>query len=195
MVNVKLRADLPEWYAKDINPNRTVPALQFDDGRVISESLIVAEYLDEAYPANKVRRSDPYEHAQEKLAIETFSKVVPFFYKLVLGPAETFQESQDKFSEALGLFLNGHLGEKRFLGGETASYADYMVWPWLERLEYLQQHRSVKIAEAIADRLQAYVDRMRDVPAVKQVLLPTGTHAKFYEGYITGNPNWDAHLE
>jgi glutathione S-transferase len=173
-----------------------VPALQLADGRAISESLIVAQYLDETYhPEQKVRLSDPFAHAVEKLAIESFSKVVPFFYKIVLGPAEEKEENQAKFNEALAAFLNAYLKDQDFVGGKAASFGDFMVWPWLERVEFLQEVKSVKIAEGIAAKLQAYTDRMRELPAVRECLLPTSVHAKFFEGFVSGNLNWDAHLE
>jgi glutathione S-transferase len=51
-VNIYLK-NKPEWYVT-LNPAAAVPCLQFADGRTIPESLIVAEYLDAAYPENKL---------------------------------------------------------------------------------------------------------------------------------------------
>lgn len=41
IVNLKLREELPEWYST-INPARSVPLIEFPDGLIIGESLIVA---------------------------------------------------------------------------------------------------------------------------------------------------------
>ena len=85
----------------DVNPSGTVPCLQFDDGRTLGESLIVAEYLDAAYPENKLIPNDPYTNAAHKIIIEAFSKVIPSYYKLALksdlnaGPE--FNELLEKF--------------------------------------------------------------------------------------------------
>lgn len=62
-----------------------MPCLQFDDGRVIPESLIVSEYLDSAYPETKLTPSDPYIKAQHQLIVESFSKVITIFYKVYRG--------------------------------------------------------------------------------------------------------------
>jgi len=55
---------LPE-YAK-LNPNRVVPTL-VHDGRVVIESTLIIEYLDEAFPAPPLMPSDPYRRALARL--------------------------------------------------------------------------------------------------------------------------------
>jgi glutathione S-transferase len=51
----------PDYLA--INPNGVVPALVLDDGRVLYESSVIAEYLEEAYPTPSIRPADPYDRA------------------------------------------------------------------------------------------------------------------------------------
>jgi glutathione S-transferase len=53
-----------------------VPALQLDDGRVLTDSMVVSEYIDNAFPENKLTPADPFVNAQHKLLIEPFSKVM-----------------------------------------------------------------------------------------------------------------------
>jgi glutathione S-transferase len=52
-------------YAK-LNPNHVVPTL-VHDGRVLIESTLIAEYLDEAFPAPALMPADPYGRAQARL--------------------------------------------------------------------------------------------------------------------------------
>jgi glutathione S-transferase len=52
-------------YAR-INPNRVVPTLRHD-GRILIESTLIIEYLDEAFPAPPLMPRDPYERAQARL--------------------------------------------------------------------------------------------------------------------------------
>jgi len=52
-------------YAK-LNPNHVVPTL-VHDGRVLIESTLIIEYLDEAFPAPALMPADPYARAQARL--------------------------------------------------------------------------------------------------------------------------------
>lgn len=54
----------PEY--RKLNPNAVVPTL-VDDGKVIIESTLIIEYLDEAYPAPALMPADPYGRAKARL--------------------------------------------------------------------------------------------------------------------------------
>lgn len=54
----------PEY--RKLNPNAVVPTLVHDD-KVIIESTLIIEYLDEAFPAPPLMPRDPYRRAQARL--------------------------------------------------------------------------------------------------------------------------------
>ena len=54
-----------DWYTW-LNPKNVVPTLDHD-GRIIIESNVILEYLDEAYRENPLRPDDPYESAMMRL--------------------------------------------------------------------------------------------------------------------------------
>jgi len=80
VVYVNLR-DKPEWIFEK-NPGGKVPTLEFNDGRMLYESLIVADYLDEAYPGPKLSFSDPYQKAIDRILVENFAQVNIQFIQL-----------------------------------------------------------------------------------------------------------------
>jgi glutathione S-transferase len=55
-----------DWFKK-VNPNGQVPALDHD-GKVITESTVICEYLEDVFPeANPLRPADPYLRAQMRI--------------------------------------------------------------------------------------------------------------------------------
>ena len=55
-----------DWYKK-INPRGQVPAL-VDDGKIITESTVICEYLEDAHPTElKLRPDNPYDVAQMRI--------------------------------------------------------------------------------------------------------------------------------
>ncbi|KAG7272459.1 hypothetical protein CRUP_031386 [Coryphaenoides rupestris] len=138
-VNINLK-DKPEWFLEK-NPLGLVPTLETADGKVIYESPITCDYLDEVYADNKLLPSDAFEKAQQKMMLEHFSKVTPYFYKIPMGRRNGDNvsglegELKEKFVK-----LNEHLqkGKSNFFAGDSITMIDYMMWPWFERLEMLE---------------------------------------------------------
>ena len=55
-----------DWF-KAINPRGQVPALE-DNGRIVTESTVICEYLEDAHPtAVSLRPDDPYDRAQMRV--------------------------------------------------------------------------------------------------------------------------------
>jgi glutathione S-transferase len=55
-----------DWF-KAINPRGQVPALD-DDGRIVTESTVICEYLEDAHPTQvKLRPEDPWDLAQMRV--------------------------------------------------------------------------------------------------------------------------------
>ncbi len=83
------------------------------DERVLPESLVVSEYLDNLYPENRLQPVDAFTNAYHKLLIERFSKVTTCFYKLMLTNESTAAKD---LSESLKFYENVLTGD--FFGGK-----------------------------------------------------------------------------
>ena len=86
----------PEYLA--INPNGVVPTI-IHDGKVIYESAVVDEYLDDIFSDPPLRSADPYERARMRLWVKqldeglhaasaTISACIAFRYQFMEGKTE-----------------------------------------------------------------------------------------------------------
>ncbi|XP_052007644.1 glutathione S-transferase omega-1 [Xyrauchen texanus] len=188
IVNINLK-DKPDWFLAK-NPFGLVPTLETPSGQVIYESPITCEYLDEVYPEKKLIPSDPFERAQQKMMLENFSKVIPFFYKIPMGrkngedvsALET--ELKDKLSKLNETLVNK---KTKFYGGNSITMIDYMMWPWFERMEMLD----LKHCLENTPELKKWTECMLEDPSVKATMFSTDTYKAFYKTYMDGNPNYD----
>lgn len=61
----------PDYLA--INPQGLLPALALDDGRVLTQSLAIVEYLDEIHPQPPLLPSDPFARAQVRAVAQAIA--------------------------------------------------------------------------------------------------------------------------
>ena len=73
-IDLAKRENLDPEYLK-LNPNGVVPTL-VHDGRVLYESNVIIEYLDEIYPTPSLRPTDPYERAHMRIWMDRIEHVL-----------------------------------------------------------------------------------------------------------------------
>lgn len=72
VVNIHLKSK-PDWYLAKI-PTGKVPLLVQDD-KMLWESLVIADYLEEVGPGPKLWPEDPYLKARGRIALDLANKV------------------------------------------------------------------------------------------------------------------------
>ncbi|XP_059215702.1 glutathione S-transferase omega-1-like [Centropristis striata] len=185
-ININLK-NKPDWFLEK-NPLGLVPTLETPAGEVIYESPITCDYLDEAYPQKKLLPPSPFGRAQQRMMLEHFSKVVPYFYKIANGRknSEDVSGLEAELKEKFGK-LNGELGKNMFFAGDSVTMIDYMMWPWFERLELF----GLKCCLDSTPELKKWTERMLEDEAVKATMHSVETHRAFYKTYVEGNPDYD----
>ncbi|XP_029304971.1 glutathione S-transferase omega-1-like [Cottoperca gobio] len=187
-ININLK-DKPDWYLER-NPLGLVPTLENPAGEVIYDSPITCDYLEEVYTEKKLLPSSPFGKAQQKMMLEHFSKVIPYFYKIPMGrkKGEDVSALEGELKEKFGK-LNEDLVNKKtkFFGGDSITMIDYMKWPWFERLEIFE----LKHCLDGTPELKKWTERMSEDMAVKATMHSVDTHKAFYKTYAEGKPNYD----
>ena len=73
VIYVHLKDKAPEWLTT-YHPMGFVPALE-RDGEVLYESMVCAQFVDDAFPQAKLTPSDPLAKARQMMLICDFDKV------------------------------------------------------------------------------------------------------------------------
>ncbi|RXG52672.1 Maleylacetoacetate isomerase [Armadillidium vulgare] len=118
-VNIHLFKAKPDWYTK-INPLGKVPAIQLNS-KVLFESMVICDYLDETYPEPPLYPSNPWEKGWDKCLIEVFEvKVIQVLIKMFFDSpdSKTVKEITETLNNGLDIFEKelAKRGTKFFFG-------------------------------------------------------------------------------
>ncbi|XP_076649059.1 pyrimidodiazepine synthase [Halictus rubicundus] len=182
----------PEWLLEK-SPRGKVPCIELNEGEILYESLVIAEYLDEAYSQNKLYPINPLAKAKDKLLIDRFNSVINTIYKLYVNASLGYEVFEEALTE-LELFEQ-ELAKRgtAFFGGNSPGMLDLMIWPWWERSDILKILRGEQygIPRDRFKRLSEWRSAMKENSAVKISYLNTEVHAKYMQSRLAGTPQYD----
>lgn len=152
-----------------INPKGYVPALRLDDGQVLTENVVVLQYIADLNPAAKLAPAagtmERY-RLQEWLSFinsELHKSFTPLFSSEATEDMKTY--SRNNLAKRL-TYVEGALGDKKYLMGDQFTIADaylFTVLGW-------GSHVGVDIGA----KLKSYVDRVRARPHVIEAMTAEG---------------------
>jgi len=154
------------------NPYGKIPVID-DDGKLLFESCIINEYLDEKYPNPPLQPKDPYLRSRGRILVDYFLNYLHEAYWALRGEmikkneadrdpkiiAETRKEVTARLQ-----YLEEALGDKPFFLGDY-SLTDIAMLPRFPRLEKYGVLPSPSLPN-----LTAWFDRMKQRPAVQAIL-------------------------
>jgi len=166
----KMEQKSPEHLQR--NPYGKIPVID-DDGKLLFESCIINEYLDEKYPNPPLQPKDPYLRARGRILVDYFLNYLHEPYWALRGEmikkyeAERDQkivsETRSEVTARLQ-YLEEALGDKPFFLGDY-SLTDIAMLP---RFPRLQQYGV--LPNTALPKLTAWFERMKQRPAVQAVL-------------------------
>jgi glutathione S-transferase len=152
-----------------INPKGYVPALQLDDGQVLTENVAVLQYIADLNPAAKLA---PPAGTMERYRLQEWlsfinSEVHKAFSPLFSAEAteETKTYARNYLAKRLA-YLDGALGDRTYLTGDQFTVADaylFTVLGW-----------GAHVGVDIGPRLKSYVERVRARPKVIEAMTAEG---------------------
>jgi glutathione S-transferase len=155
------------------NPYGKIPVIE-DDGKILFESCIINEYLDEKYPEPPLMPKDPHLRARGRILVDYALNYLHEPYWALRGEimmkkneAERDQkiiaETRAELSKRLA-YLETELGDKPFMLGEF-SLVDIDIFPRFPRMESFGVIPSPSLP-----RLSAWYERMKQRPSVRPTL-------------------------
>ncbi|CAE6497379.1 unnamed protein product [Rhizoctonia solani] len=163
-------------------PKGLVPGV-LHQGKPIAESLVILEFLEDAYPQVPLLPSDPYARAQVRYAVDGVSKsILPPFYRLLQAQeSEKRDEARQDLYKGLQTFAKGITGP--FWAGEQLTHADIALLPFIVRLPILEAHRDFKKSE-VGHGFEAYAERVVNLPSVQRTLSDSERYQEVYGRYL-----------
>jgi len=152
---------------REINPKGYVPALQLDDGQVLTEGPAIVQYVADRKPESGLA---PAAGTLARYRLQEWLNYISTELHKAFGPLfnpKTPAEQKEQIKEGLGArfdYLSKHLGNQPYLMGEAFTVADgylFTVLRWTKMVEIDLTKWPV---------LAAYVARIGDRPAVHAAL-------------------------
>jgi len=117
------------------NPLGLLPVLELDDGRVLTESVAICEYLEELHPSPPLIGTDSWQRACTREAVRiaelgvlasamtAFQHTQPFFAERVAQSQEAAAWAQERFTTYLER-IESLLDRRTWLAGDLFTVAD-----------------------------------------------------------------------
>jgi len=166
----KMEQKSPEHLQR--NPYGKIPVID-DDGKLLFESCIINEYLDEKYPDPPLQPKDPYLRARGRILVDYFLNYLHEPYWALRGEMikkseadrdqKIIAETRKEVTERLQ-YLEDALGDKPFFLGEYG-LTDIAMLPRFPRLVQY----GVLPSPALP-KLTAWFERMKQRLAVQAIL-------------------------
>ncbi len=173
-----------------LSPSGKVPLLIHKD-KVLYESAVINEYLEEILPSPRLLSDCPHTKALMRIWIGYCnSELIPAFYKLLLSQDETQHET---LKENLLKVLNHmettgfarHSKEGCYFFDDTISLVDITFYPFFERFVANEYYRGAKIPKNLT-HLRNWIKTMRQLPQVKPTANPPEFYIQRYAKYADG---------
>jgi glutathione S-transferase len=155
------------------NPLGQMPALELDDGRVLTEITAICEYLDEVTPGPSLVGSTPEQRAEARMWVRRtdLNIVEPMAQgyrysdglRLFRDRIHTIPQAAEDLKQIARkhlAWLDGQMRGKRFLCGDRFSFADVFLFPFLEFFPMVKQPLDPALTN-----IAAWIGRVKERPS------------------------------
>lgn len=155
-----------------VNLNGYVPALELDDGSLLTEGAAIVQYLADLRPASKLA---PAAGTRERYLLQSWLNFVASELHKMYSPwlfhpeycVQAQEVARGKIAERLA-YVENHLGNGPYLMGDTFTVADAYLFTIVGWSAF------AKVDLSAFPRLRAYMDHVGARPKVQEAMLAEG---------------------
>jgi glutathione S-transferase len=176
----------PDWFLS-ISPYGKVPVLKHND-KVIYESAVINEYLEEVFPEPSLMPKDPVDRAFARIWIDYCNSQSMMANRslLICQDSSELGTLREKLTDNLLFIENEGLaktsGSGPFWFGSSVTLTDITFFPLFQRLCATEHYRGFKIPDE-CKRIRALIEAMRSRTSVIETSLPDDVLIKHYVRY------------
>lgn len=168
-----------------------LPVLETADGRVLKESLVILQYLEDLFPEPAVAQRDPYRRAVESMMTRMEGEFAQVGYQFVMNQAperrEALRDALLRQYALLNDFLLAHAPDGLWLF-DRFGWAETVFAPLFMRFWFVDYYEAFALPAGPAyARVRAWQDACRSHPAAGQVTREQ--IVKLYHDYALGYGN------
>lgn len=181
----------PDWLLAKTRGTTALPVLETPDGKIIKESLVIMQYVEDLWPEPAVARRDPYERAVEGMLVRLEGEFANAGYRLVMNQdaarrAELTAALLVQYAR-LDAFLAQHAPDGPFLF-ERFGWAEAVFTPLFMRFWFLDWYEDFELPPtADYQRVRTWREACLTHPAAQQVCYEQ--IIKLYHDYARGAGN------
>lgn len=171
----------PDWF-KALSPLGKVPLLILDDAKVLFESAVINEFIDDVTPPT-IKPADAFLLAQNRAWIEFGSNCLIQQYQWMTAATEDDFSSARAAIEGSLNHLEKFLGAGPWFNGADFSLVDTAFAPLFMRYRLFEDKQKMLDAGRFP-RISAWADRLLALPEVKASVVPD--FAELYLDWLGG---------
>ncbi|KAL1196685.1 Glutathione S-transferase U5 [Cardamine amara subsp. amara] len=161
----------------ELNPiHKKVPVL-VHNGKTILESLVILEYIDEAWPHNPILSQDPYERSKARFFAKLIDEQIFDAGFVSMARADEKEALVEKTRELI-MHLEKELVGKDFFGGKSVGFLDFVAGSMIPFcLERGWEGMGLEvITEEKFPEFKRWVKNMEKIEIVKECIPPREKH-------------------
>ncbi|XP_010469955.1 PREDICTED: glutathione S-transferase U7-like [Camelina sativa] len=163
-----------------LNPVYKMIPVLVHNGKPISESLVILEYIDDTWRNNPILPQDPCERATARFLAKLIDQQICVAAMKVVGKVGEERDAAVEATRDLLMFLEKELVGKDFFGGRSLGFVDIvatLVAFWLMRTEDLLGVKVVPVE--LFPEIHRWVKNLLGNDVIKKCIPPKDEHLAY----------------